>query len=129
GATIVEVDAGVGLHSLALAETVGDTGHVILYEARPLHHRILRQNVEANRVARATILQRYLGGRPPDATVGPPIEDQLTDSLDELGLERLDCLKINRGATATDVLDGAIDSLWRLRPTLLIAIEQDAMLG
>src|SRR5205085_12013632 len=44
GATIVEVGAGVGIHSLALARAIGNDGQLILYESRPLHRRILLQN-------------------------------------------------------------------------------------
>ena len=45
----------------------------------------------------------------------------VSETLDELQLERLDWLKINDGTLALEVLDGATDTLWRLRPLLFIA--------
>ena len=113
GATILETDAGVGFHALALANAVGPGGHVIAYEDRPLHRRLLAQNVAANQVRNITIMRRR-------------IADALeyldaVETVDQLGLERLDILKINRADHATQVVAGASDTIWRLRPLLIVA--------
>jgi hypothetical protein len=50
------------------------------------------------------------------------------ETLDELQLERLEWLKINDRILALEVLEGATDTLWRLRPFLFItALDQVAM--
>src|SRR5207244_145849 len=45
GSTILEEGAGVGAHALPLAAAVGESGHLFLYESRPVVQRILRQNL------------------------------------------------------------------------------------
>ena len=48
-------------------------------------------------------------------------QGQVTETIDQLQLERLDWLKLNFTVPALDVLDGAVETLWRLRPLLFIA--------
>src|SRR5436190_23234120 len=45
GATILEVGAGIGAHSVFLSSLVGPNGHLIIYESDPLLKRILHKNV------------------------------------------------------------------------------------
>ena len=134
GTTVLEVGAGIGAHTLALAADVGESGHLFLYESRPLVQRILRQNLGANRITNVTVMRRSLEGPPtadPKLGVAPtPLPDEtgrgatrnLSETLDELQLERLDWLKISSGASALAVLDGAAETLWRLRPLLFVAV-------
>jgi tetratricopeptide (TPR) repeat protein len=116
GATVVEARAGVGLHALAIAAAVGDSGHAIVYEARALHRRVLLQNMSANGVRNVTVMRKPLRG-------GELLEahDARGECIDELALERLDAVKINQGALAPAIVRGASESLWRLRPVLLIS--------
>jgi hypothetical protein len=60
-------------------------------------------------------------GAASNAAIAAPFEDVATESLDDLRLERLDWLKINDGIVALDILEGAAESLWRLRPSLFIS--------
>jgi precorrin-6B methylase 2 len=120
GATVVEVGAGVGIHSLALARAIGNEGHLMLYESRLLHQRILRQNLAANEAKNVTIMRRSLGD-PASPSNGNPIA---IEALNDLRLERLDIIKINGSVVAADVIAGATEAMWRLRP-LLFALELD----
>ena len=43
------------------------------------------------------------------------------DSIDELQFDRLDWLKTNPGVDTLGILRGAGDTLWRLRPCMLLA--------
>jgi precorrin-6B methylase 2 len=106
GDTVLEVGAGVGVHSLPLAAAIREAGHLILYETGPVKRQILRNNLEANRVVNATLMKGSLGN---------------AETLDELDLERLDWLKINDDTAALAILEGGADTLWRLRPRLFIA--------
>jgi FkbM family methyltransferase len=131
GATVLEADAGIGAHAVFLGKALGAVGHLFLYEPRPVVQRILQQNLGANRVMNVTLMRRALGrpGAGEDATSGGaelaaaagPSSPVVTETLDELQLERLDWLKINDSAHAHEVLDGATDTLWRLRPLLFLA--------
>src|SRR5207302_10007047 len=91
GATVVEVGAGIGLHSLFLANAVGEQGHLLLCESHPPSRRVLQQNLAAHRVTNITLMRRTLGRPRPDVE---KIEcaassDVATVTLDELQLERL----------------------------------------
>ena len=116
GATILETDAGVGFHSLALARAVGPTGHVIAYEDRPLHKRVLSQNVAANEIRNVTVMRRAIAGMAEPDERGDAVE-----TIDQLRLERLDVLKINRPDHARRIFAGASDTIWRLRPLLFVS--------
>jgi precorrin-6B methylase 2 len=122
GATVLEVGAGVGEHTLFLAATLGEAGHLFLYESRPVVKRILQQNLGANRVTNITLMRRTLGATGEAA-------DRGAETLDELQLERLDWLKINGSVSALDVLAGGADTLWRLRPLLFLAAADEPALG
>jgi hypothetical protein len=116
GSTMMEVGAGIGAHAVFLGRMLGEAGHLMLYEARPVQQRILRQNLAANGVSNATVMRRVLGSR--GEGEGP---EPTTETLDDLQLERLDWLKVDVSAAALDVLAGASETLWRLRPLLFLA--------
>lgn len=132
GSTVVEVGAGAGAHSLALAAAVGAAGQLLVYEPRPVLRRVLRLNLAANGVACATVMRRRLaaarpaGAPAPDPAIGL---EPATETLDDLWLERLDWLVVHAGAAAADVLDGAAASLWRLRPRVHVGADDAAALA
>jgi FkbM family methyltransferase len=104
---VVEVGAGVGLHSIALASMVGADGQVLALERSRILRRILRQNIAANEVNSVSVM--------PAGSVRA--------SLDELRFEELDLLKANAGTNVTDLLDGGRDTLSRHRPVLFLALD------
>jgi hypothetical protein len=128
GATVLEADAGVGAHAVFLGKALGAAGHLFLYEPRPVVQRILRQNLAANRVMNVTLMRRALGRRSATEAAAAGPTAVVTETLDELQLERLDWLKINEGALALEVFDGATDTLWRLRPLLFMAAPDEPTL-
>jgi hypothetical protein len=119
GATVLEAGAGVGMHALSLAAALGPTGRLFLYESRPLLQRVLRQNLEANRVGNVTLMRGALGAA---------AEAGVSETIDGLQLERLQLLKIGADAPAMEVLGGATDAMWRLRPVLFIGVKDEAVL-
>ena len=128
GATVMEVGVGIGAHALRLSALVGANGHLFLYEADPLLKRILRQNLSINRIGNATLMKRYLAdpARIAATSADGPNTDRLNfETIDELQLEALDWLKINLDADAANVLAGATDSVWRLRPKMFITVQDE----
>jgi hypothetical protein len=105
---------------LRLAVAAGDEGHLILYESNPVARRILRKNLDVNRVGNVTLMRWTCSA---GASAQPSLE-----SLDELQLDRLHLLKVNDAAAVTDVLTGAVATLWRLRPLLFLAVEDESAL-
>ena len=116
GSTLMEVGAGVGAHAVFLGRMLGEAGHLFVYESRPVPQRILRQNLAVNGVSNVTVMRRELGSRGEGEGSEPTSE-----TLDDLQLERLDWLKVNAGVAALDILAGASETLWRLRPLLFLA--------
>jgi hypothetical protein len=100
---------------LFLSAAVGAEGHVFLYEPRPVMHQILRQNLGANEIRNVTLMRRALGRVRQVESAGA------AETIDELRLTRLDWLKVMDAAVALDVLEGAEETLWRLRPCLFLA--------
>lgn len=127
GSIAMEVGAGVGLHALSLASTIGSAGHLFLYEDDDLIKRVLRQNLSSNQVANFTVMKHSLG-RPANVE-SVPIQKSPIDTIDDLQLEMLHCLKLNAGLRALDILAGAENTLWRLRPKLFIAAADEEALA
>jgi Flp pilus assembly protein TadD len=129
GGVVVEVGAGSGLHSIALATLVGSTGHVILYEGRAPLQQLLRQNLAANQITNVTIMRRDVASSARTcATDSSGSIDPFTcpETIDELRLDRLDWLKVNAIEEPMHVLAGASKTLWRLRPFLFVATSNGA---
>ena len=110
GATVVEVCAGMGYHALPLSSAIGPEGHLVLVEPRVKLQQILRQNLTANRASNVTLMRGTLDG-------GASVR---TETIDQWQMERLDWLKLNDGMSAATVIDGAAETLWRLRPRLFV---------
>jgi len=136
-ARVVEVAAGFGAHTLALAHHLAAGGHLFAYESEPQRKRLLGENLGANRVAgRVTLMLRQLAGpvaaAARDAAWAAAGETQRpngaahVETLDELQLERLDLVKLNSSVDAVEILRGAAASLWRCRPLLMIAVDDAA---
>jgi len=119
---LIEVGSGIGAHAIPLAKMLGPRGHLFLYETRPVLRRILQQNLAANRVTQSTTLMRR-------AVSGASDTPEDSETLDELLLDRLDLLKIQADAAADNILVGASDTLWRLRPKLFISVPDDRSLA
>lgn len=133
GSTVVEVGSGIGAHSVDLARAAGNEGHVFLYEANPLKRQVLEHNLTANRLTNVTVMRRALDGKGEmggargagAADTGAHNGLFNAETLDELRLDRLTWLKTNEGVSASDILDGATESLWRLRPFLFLTASDD----
>ena len=131
GAVVLEAGSGIGLHTLDLARIVGATGHLFVYEGRPMVRRLLQQNLAANQITRgATLMRHALRGAVESGPLGTPSVPATQDAngsetVDDLLLDRLDLLKVS-SATELGVLTGAGDTLWRLRPLLFLALADAA---
>jgi hypothetical protein len=134
GAVVVEAASGIGAHALALARIIGPTGHLLSYEADRILLRMLAQNLQMNQVrSLVTIMPRRLAGLIPsvqfeidiktfaDASSRDETAPANLDTIDDLGLARLDLLKINDPHAVSRILEGGVETLWRLRPVLFLA--------
>jgi tetratricopeptide (TPR) repeat protein/precorrin-6B methylase 2 len=117
GSTVLEVGAGIGVHALYLAQRLGPEGHLLASEARPVLQRMLRQNLPANGASNVTVLSQMVGGLRG--------ETEMAESVDGLQLEQLILLMVGEDVDSLMVLEGAQETLWRLRPLLLAAAEDE----
>jgi hypothetical protein len=100
---VIETAAGIGAHAVPLSSMLGAAGHLMLYEENPISRRVLHHNLQIAGAANVTIMRerdRFYG-------------------LDELGLRRLDLVKIN-GLGDGETLDGSNATLRKLRPLVFL---------
>jgi hypothetical protein len=126
GGTIVELSAGIGAHAVPLSRMIGETGHLFVQESRTVLREVLRQNLAANGVANVTVLPRSGNQQPGGAMIGGM---SAGETIDELKLQRLDCLKVGPASDTIDVLTGAKETVWRLRPSLFLTVADEEALN
>jgi tetratricopeptide (TPR) repeat protein len=114
GATVLEFGAGVGAHAMPVGKALGAHGHLIVWEADAAMSNILRHNFGANRVENVTFLRDE-----PGSAHGP------YGTIDNLFLERLDWIKVDRAGLATSALAGATNTIWRLRPRWFLSVSEE----
>lgn len=103
GATVLEVFPGVGSHAVAIARAIGAEGHLLAVETRHPQRLLLAENLETNGIRGATLL-----------------DDGADAGIDACAFERLDLVHVGAGGNATATLARARDTLWRLRPAIVI---------
>ncbi len=125
-AVMMEVNAGVGAHAVFFGSNLVGEGHLVVYERRTLL-RTIPPPGGANGATRVTVMKGWLVGED-RTTEHSDIKGTKNDSeqgdgetIDQLQLERLDWLKVNRDVSALDVLRGTEQTLWRLRPKLYVS--------
>jgi hypothetical protein len=120
GVAVVEAAPGIGAHAADIARRIAPSGHLMVFEPRDRMHRLLTQNLSANLLVNVTVLKRALWNEPEPSTSVP------IDRLDDYALDRLHLLKVTEAFTVLPVLAGAAETLWRLRPTMLLAADDEA---
>lgn len=119
--TVIEAGAGAGAHVVAIARQIGDDGRLFAYESDARSRCALAANVRRNGASCVCVMPRNL--------VGPGAFTAEQEAVDHLMLDRLDGLKINDGVDAAAIVEGSVDTLWRCRPWLILAQDDDAALA
>jgi hypothetical protein len=116
GACVLDLGAGVGVHSVALARLVGPSGAVHAVEPRVRYFRLLCANAALNGLDQ---LHAYDGGR----GIGDAGEIGIVDALATLAagrLPRLELIKLDGRDGSVGVLHALGESIARDRPWLFI---------
>lgn len=100
---VLILGAGVGVDAIAIASTVGAEGLVLAQESDARRRALLGRNVAVHAATNVSVLEP--GG---------------DESVDALALERLDGIVVTDRREAEACLAGAVDTLWRARPWLLL---------
>lgn len=138
GAAFVDVGANVGFHSFSAAAAIGPAGHVLAVEANPENARLIAYSVGLNDIEHVEILPLALsdrrgyahftshigsnGGFIPSTTEALASGQGFvvpTMRLDDLGLERIDVMKIDVEGAESLVIAGGLATLERLRPAII----------
>jgi FkbM family methyltransferase len=153
GMTVIDVGANMGLYSMIASRLVGESGHVIALEPsarefqRLAFHVTLNdlQNIRCIQVAasdssgdaRLSIAGEWNAGHNTlgkffdPAVVTARVEGVRTQTIDalvaDLRLERVDLVKIDVEGHELKVLAGAVETLTRFRPRILIEVFEDTL--
>lgn len=144
GATFVDVGANVGYHTVIAAGVVGPTGRVIAVEANPENARLLKRSVTLNGFEHVDVLPIALAASWGSLEFGSHIGSNggFVDSgadhraegrativptmpLDALELGALDVIKIDVEGAEALVLDGALTTIQRCRPTMIVEFSME----
>jgi Tfp pilus assembly protein PilF len=114
GQTVVEIDAGIGVHTVALSRLVGTEGMVFAFEGDPVVRRLLTENLRANKGRNVTVLTPPAAGEP-----------ESIQFVSELRSSRLDWLKFSGTSGAIRAIDATEDAIWTMRPRMLLNVGDD----
>jgi FkbM family methyltransferase len=139
GMCVLDVGAFIGTHSLAFSKFVGEKGKVYSFEPRKEIFHLLSTNLLLNNCNNATPMNMGLaetdknlplqsldlndsvnfGGLSLDSVTPSQIKDMYqihVSTIDNLGLGKIDLIKLDVEGMERNVLDGAIKTMLRDRP-------------
>lgn len=148
GATVYDVGANVGWHTLLLADLVGPSGHVVAFEPSPGDREILHRNLATNGAANVTVEPAAVGATsgtvnfatfnfpgvhhivrgdtPDDGQIIPapcvPLDEYVYDD----GRPAPSFVKVDVEGGEVDVLVGAERLLAAGRPVVAVEVRRDA---
>ena len=150
GGVFLDVGAHIGYFSVKAARKVGKTGRVVAFEPNPETLNLLRDNVSANRAENVVVEpiactdreqmltlfaaaffntgRASLGRQNADfSRDGPPKEytvrgRPIDDVVRELNLTRVDVIKIDVEGAEVFVVKGAMNTLKRFHPKLIVEV-------
>jgi FkbM family methyltransferase len=147
-ATVLDIGAHLGLHTLTFSRLVGPAGHVIAVEASPANCRLLREHVAWNGCSNVEIIEAAVGDREdrvlfrfrPDPTDPSSFANSLAYDIGGeqalVAMRTIDdiCDGVNPAFIKIDIegaellaLRGAAKTLDRAAPLLVVGIHPDAM--
>ncbi len=142
GATVLDVGAYIGTHTLAFSRLVGARGRVIAFEPQPASFRVLERNVAFNKISNVE-LHEAAAGETSSETAFRPTDPRATSSfgsavmqdwisevpsldadlprvaviaIDRVDLDRCDLIKIDVEGMEGAVIAGARETIRRHQP-------------
>ncbi len=139
GATVLDIGANIGYHTLSLSRFVGPKGRVIAFEPQRLIFQLLCANMALNSVTNVDCRQGAVGGAPGTLLV-PPLdygrdnnfgglglgeryargEPVAVIPIDQLQLPACRFIKVDVEGMEIDVLRGAVRTIERFQPALYL---------
>jgi FkbM family methyltransferase len=143
GEVFVDIGSHVGKYSIATSKVVGNEGFVVAVEPHPSNYVVLKKNIELNNLKnmvafnlaawdRQCRLQFFVGSTSADSNIDRycygcgsfEVQAERMDNLlvNEVGLERVDWIKIDVEAAEYEVLLGLEETLIKFKPKLIIEV-------
>ncbi len=135
GSTVVDIGAHIGTHTLLFSQIVGDEGLIISFEPQMKLYRELIMNLRLNHCTNVISYRCALGNKngviemnPPShgneggVSIGKGGDHAMMMKLDDLCLSNLSLIKIDVENSEYLVLQGAIKTLQKHRPHILLEI-------
>jgi FkbM family methyltransferase len=142
GSLALDIGAHIGTHSITMSQAVGDEGRVIAFEPNKKIFRELCYNLAASNIKNVIPARLAIGKFVEAITTVTPLywneggtfvvkanefdEASAQLRLDDLELENISLIKIDVENMEADVIDGAIQTLKRCRPVLIVEIQGNA---
>lgn len=131
GDTVIDAGAYIGDHTIAYSKQVGESGTIIAFEPSNKAFECLKHNLKTS--SNAILFNKGLGIRNEVKSIvevsgndgmnhlisGEGVE---ITTIDSLHLEKIDFIKIDVEGMELDILIGAIETLKKFKPKLLIEI-------
>ena len=142
GSVFIDVGAHIGRYSFPVARFVGEDGIVVVIEPDPVSFRALSMGVELNGLRNVLALNVALGDREGKATlcqkfvtatssiiefngcrrfVEVPLR-RLDSIVEDLGLKRVDVIKIDAEGAEVQILKGGVKTIMRFRPYIVVEV-------
>jgi FkbM family methyltransferase len=143
GEVFVDIGAHLGKHAIAVSKLVGNEGQVIAMEAIPANFTLLKKNIELNKLKNIVsfnlaawncrcILKFFEGSTSANANINrydygfgcTDVQAERPDKLllNNIGLKRVDWIKIDVEGAEYEVLLGLEETLSRFKPTLFVEV-------
>jgi FkbM family methyltransferase len=144
GDVFIDVGANVGYHSFRAASAVGAEGRVVAVEANPENARLIAHTIESNGLTNVELVPMALGARRGYVSFGTHVGSNggflpdgaatidsgrgtivPTVALDDLAFDRVVVVKIDVEGAEGIVIDGAVGTIERQRPSFVMEFSQE----
>jgi len=142
GANVIDVGANLGEWSVPLAKAVGATGRVICCEPNPYIASALAATLHINNLSQAQVFQIAISAADGEgrlaidaedsglsrlAETGVPVPLRSLDSIvANIGLKRLDLLKVDVEGHEASVFEGAVTTINKMQPAVIFESGHEA---
>jgi len=143
GDVVLDIGANIGTHTLWFSERVGDNGFVLAFEPQRLVFQTLCANMAIN--SRQNVDCKHMGvGDKQEIVKVPPLnpdvennfgglwidghkegEDVAICKIDDMGLNRLDFIKIDVEGMEPSVLLGGLQTINKLKPAIYMEVDRE----
>jgi FkbM family methyltransferase len=147
---VIDVGANIGFYTLEIVNAVGPSGRVLAIEASPKLTKTIERHLKENNISNVTIVPFGVAESSGSAALTLPknahdgmltlgkvegtVEDQISlrtidDIVEEQNVSSIDFIKMDIEGSELSALKGATKTIERVRPPILIELNEQALNG